>query len=268
MSVALFESEAERYDALIDWERRLARERPFFENLLGQLQPDARSATAPQATAPAGRALRVLDAACGTGRHARLFTELGCAVEGADCSLAMITHCRSRHGESDHLRWVVRSFETPPDPRASFDLAVCIGNSLALVENPGAVERAVAALTQAVRPGGLVIVQVLNLWKLPDGAPVWQKVVSVPAAGQPALLIKGVQRSAARGWVHVLSVHAESAAPRITGECAALLGLRFRELEQAVLRAGGLLPQAYGGYDRSPYDEAQSEDLILTWRRV
>ena len=38
-----------------------------------------------------------------------------------------------------------------------------------------AARRAVAEMLAAVRPGGAVVVQVLNLWRLPDGPCVWQK---------------------------------------------------------------------------------------------
>jgi SAM-dependent methyltransferase len=53
---SVFEDRPELYDALVDWSKRLAREEPFFRAVFEQVA-----------------ARRVLDAACGTGRHAALF---------------------------------------------------------------------------------------------------------------------------------------------------------------------------------------------------
>ncbi len=50
-----------------------------------------------------------------------------------------------------------------------------MGNSLALAPDLETVDRAIQQMSAAVRPGGLVIVQVLNLGQLPDGPCVWQK---------------------------------------------------------------------------------------------
>ena len=69
---------ADIYDVMIDWPKRLAHEGPFFRRLFQRA--DAR---------------RVLDAACGTGRHAALMHSWGLEVEAADISPAMIARAKA-----------------------------------------------------------------------------------------------------------------------------------------------------------------------------
>ncbi len=165
---SVFEQRVELYDALIDWPKRLANETPFYRHWFETVS-----------------ARRVLDAACGSGRHAALFHEWGLHVEGADASPAMIAWCRRRYGETADLRWVERSYTQPPSPPGRFDAVICVGNSLALSREQDDLAPALAAMLASLRPGGVCIVQVLNLWRLPDGPTQYPKCVRVRLPIQP-----------------------------------------------------------------------------------
>ena len=117
----------------------------------------------------------MIDVACGTGHHAAMFHSWGLRVEGADLSPAMIDRAKAKFGQPQGLRWTVRAFDQPIEPAEPFDVAVCVGNSLALAPDMATVERAIRQMLAAVREGGAIVVQVLNLWRLPDGPCVWQK---------------------------------------------------------------------------------------------
>ena len=149
---------ADIYDAMIDWPKRLAHEGPFYRRLFERI--DAHS---------------VVDVACGTGRHAAMFHSWGLRVEAADISPAMIDRAKAAFGQPSGLRWVVRGFDEPVTPAGGFDAAVCVGNSLALAPDQATAEKAIRQMLAAVRPGGVLVVQLLNLWRLPDGPCVWQK---------------------------------------------------------------------------------------------
>ena len=157
MSGKLFDDLTEVYEALVDWPRRLAREEPFYRRWFQRCDVH-----------------RVLDTACGTGHHAAMFHRWGLTVQGADLSTAMIAQARDRYGEPPGLRWAVRSFDQPQGADEPFDAAICAGNSLALAPDRPTVQRALQQMLAAVRPAGLVVVHVLNLWRLPDGPCVWQ----------------------------------------------------------------------------------------------
>ncbi|MBN2025073.1 MAG: class I SAM-dependent methyltransferase [Pirellulales bacterium] len=240
---------ADVYDALVDWPKRLAREAPFYRGLFESLG-----------------ARRVLDAACGTGRHAAMFHAWGLAVEGADLSPGMIERARRAFGEPEGLRFVVRAFDEPIGAEEPFDAVVCVGNSLALAPDGAVAARAVEAMLAAVRPGGAVVIHVLNLDALPDGPCVWQKCLRIALARGDALVAKAVHRSGERGFVELLVVPWDRPEARQI-ESVPLLRLTEADLERAARRAGAAQTETYGGYAREPFDPRQSTDLIFIARR-
>lgn len=241
-----FDELAEVYEAMIDWPKRLAHEEPFFRRLVGEIK---------------GR--RVLDAACGTGRHAAMLHRWGLEVEGADLSPQMIGRCVEQFGQPPGLRWVVRSYDEPPG--GTFDLVLCVGNSLALAGGEEAAARAVHALGTATAPGGILVLHVLNLWSLPDGPLVWQKCLRTPIAGREALVLKGVHRCGACGFVELVVADAPGTLRQT--QSVPFVGLRAASLAQWAHQAGLENVQCYGGYTGQPYIEAQSADLVMTARR-
>ena len=232
------------YDALIDWPKRLAREEPFYRRVFERIGVQS-----------------VLDAACGSGRHAAMFHGWGLRVEAADLSGEMIELARRRFGNPPSLRWVVRGFDRPV-PSAPFDAAVCVGNSLALAPDRRTAAEAVRQLLAAVRPGGAALVHLLNLWRLPDGPCVWQTIKRAAVAGCELLLVKGVHRCGSGGFVDLVVVPAAADTPPHT-ESVPLLGIEAAELEQMARDAGAETVRLYGDYQHAPYDRARSCDLIM-----
>ncbi|MCH7872887.1 MAG: class I SAM-dependent methyltransferase, partial [Planctomycetes bacterium] len=172
-----FKPEPRTYDALINWQRRLERETPFYRRLFEQVGVE-----------------RVLDVACGTGRHARMFHSWGLTVEGADVSPEMLAHCRDQTEKSDTLRWVERSFDQPAPAGAPFDAAICVGNSLAIAPDLKAVGEVLRAMTASVRPGGALVIQVLNLWRIAEGSITWQKCGRIQDDDGDRIFLKGIHR--------------------------------------------------------------------------
>ncbi len=250
MSNDTFDDWADAYEAMIDWPRRLANEAGFFQPQLEKI--GARS---------------VLDAACGTGHHARMFHSWGLRVEGADVSVAMIEGCRSRWGQAEGLRWTVRGFDQPIDEPGSFDAVVCVGNSLALAGDLGKAAQATARLLEAVRSGGLVIVQVLNVWALPEGLCRWQKCKRATLAGEESLIIKGVHRCGDRGYVDMLVTGLGSAAPTLRSKCSDFLALEAADLDRWAHEGGAREVAIFGNYQGQAYDREKSVDLVLVAQR-
>ena len=100
---------------------------------------------------PGQSRVRALDAACGTGRHARLLDSLGCDTVGVDQSEAMLAVARNNvptatfHcGDVEHLEF----------DDHSFDLAVI---SLALCHLPDPAD-AVTELARVLAPGGTLVI--------------------------------------------------------------------------------------------------------------
>jgi SAM-dependent methyltransferase len=246
MSETEFDDLSDVYEAMIDWPRRLANETQLFRSLFEQFG-----------------VRRVADAACGTGRHAALFHSWGLGVLGLDISPQMIRQARASCGESDSLRWSVQSFDQPIGPPGAFDAVVCIGNSLALVPDASAMERAVRQLLEAVRPGGLLMVHVLNLWKLPAGPCLWQKAIRRTLRSGESLILKGVHRCGQTGYVELAVIGVATADVSIRARSVPFLGLKAADLEAAARRHGAVEVSFYGSYQREPYEPGSSTDLIM-----
>ena len=246
---SVFRLHPELYDALVDWPKRLANERPLLETLFAAVA-----------------ARRVLDAACGTGHHALMFRSMGLTVEGADANEAMISHCRGRHADSDTLRWTLRSYTDPPT--GQFDAVICIGNSLALCGDLATAERAVAALLGALRPGGLLFAQVLNIWRLEEGPTTWQKCRRVRANDQELLLIKGVHRSGGEAYIDLVGVTQDGGEHTLHPGGARLLGFECDWFERVFDAHDGREWVFYGDYQATPFDRNASADLIAVAYRA
>jgi hypothetical protein len=178
----------------------------------------------------------------------------------------MIERARRQHGESPNLRWLVRSFDQPSGPDGAFDAAICAGNSLALAGDRPMVQRTLERMLAAVRPGGIVLVHILNLWRLPDGPCVWQKCQGASLPEGEVLIVKGVHRCGRQGFVDLIVAGLNSAAPMHT-ESVPLLGLEADELEQMARAAGASQCEFWGGYQGEPYHRENSLDLILVASR-
>jgi SAM-dependent methyltransferase len=250
MSESQFDELTDLYDAVIDWPKRLAREESFYRRLFAKVH-----------------ARRVVDVACGTGRHAAMFHEWGMSVEGADLSGNMVSQARKHFGECPTLRWAVRSFDEAIPAVEPFDVAICVGNSLALAPDPGAIERTVARMLAGVRPGGVAVIQVLNLWALMEGPCLWQSTRRTSWRGKETLITKGIHRHGARGFVEfILALPAEgtqTAAPAIS-----FLGLESDELGRFALDHGAARVDVLGGYKQEPYVRERSTDMLLIAERA
>jgi ubiquinone/menaquinone biosynthesis C-methylase UbiE len=95
--------------------------------------------------------LRVLDAACGTGRHTVRLAELGHRVTGVDASAPMLALAA---GKRRDVELVEGRIEALPFPSGNFDAAVCA----LLFDHLPRIDRAVGELARVVRPGGRVLI--------------------------------------------------------------------------------------------------------------
>ena len=116
----------------------------------------------------------VLEVGCGSGLLTRHLVDAGHRVIATDASPAMVELAREHaHGAED-----VRVLVLPDDPLPEADAVVSVGHVVNYVGDRDAVERAIVAIAQAVRPGGLFAIDVCDLeWAaLRQGAPGAGKV--------------------------------------------------------------------------------------------
>ena len=246
----LFQDGAAYYDQMVDWPRRLEREAPFYRRLVEQ-----------------HHVRNVLDCACGTGHHAAMLAGWGLAVTGSDLSEEMVDRAREQHGEHAGLRWLVRSFGDLSGMGEPFDAVMCVGNSLVLAaEGKQDCRDALASMAAVVRPGGLLIVHVLNIWRVAPGELVVQKLMPLTPEKGEALLLKLFHRVGSQGYVDTIIASRPDAGAAWCNEhhTARPVGLRAAWLRRTLSELGFDRIDLWGDYQFTRYRADRSVDLIVT----
>lgn len=125
--------------------------------------------------------LDVLDVGCGFGRHAIEFARRGASVVAVDPSPTMIEAAAQAAGVDAAIEWRVATGESVSD-RDRFDLAICLFTTLGQLrgdDDDDAAERLLAAMCQAVRPGGHIVIEV------PERARAVDLLVEAESLGPP-----------------------------------------------------------------------------------
>ncbi|MTI83810.1 MAG: class I SAM-dependent methyltransferase [Firmicutes bacterium] len=105
-------------------------------------------------------AKKVLDAACGTGRHAIYLAQQGLDVAGFDISEGMLDIARERAGDNNlDIDFCQASFTelTEKFGPASFDGFVCAGGGVAHMIDDKEFEQGLKAIYDLLKPGGLAV---------------------------------------------------------------------------------------------------------------
>jgi len=123
----------------------------FIDNLCAYLKPEP--------------AARLLDIACGRGRHSIYFNSKGFDVTGIDLSIASIQYAKAF--ENKHLHFYVH------DMRALFytnyfDIALNLFTSFGYFENDQEHIKALKNFNKALKPGGLLVLDFFNSAKVID----------------------------------------------------------------------------------------------------
>jgi SAM-dependent methyltransferase len=105
-----------------------------------------------------GPSRRVVDLACGTGRHALALERLGHVVIGVDHSASMIDVARRRATSTGAAaRFQLGDLARLDVRGAPFDAATCLFDSIGYVGSNEALARTFAGIHATVRPGGLLV---------------------------------------------------------------------------------------------------------------
>jgi glycine/sarcosine N-methyltransferase len=105
------------------------------------------------------RVQRVLDCACGTGRHLHLASSLGCEVTGTDLSPAMLAQAE-RNLAAQGLGVPLRQAdyrELSQHFEAEFDAVLCLSSSLLHMSTEAEAVRALRSMRAVLRPDGILV---------------------------------------------------------------------------------------------------------------
>jgi SAM-dependent methyltransferase len=101
----------------------------------------------------------VLEVGCGSGALTRHLLAAGLRVVATDASPDMLSLARDALGASADLRQLA----LPGDPLPAADAVVSTGHVLSYLSDAAAIEAALAAAADALRPGGVLAVDILDL---------------------------------------------------------------------------------------------------------
>ena len=257
----MYDTFSSDYDRFVNWNARLAVEMPFIEQKLQEV-----------------KAVRVLDAACGTGKHAIALAQRGYSVVGADLSAGMVAQARKnieRTGVA--ARFEVAGFgELASRLNGSFDALLCLGNSLPHVLDTAQLAAALQDFAACLRPGGLLLIQNRNFDcnSVADGNPVaviaqrerWMEPQSHQEGDAEWLFLRfydylpdekinfnvvTLKRTGAEGWKQQVTT-------------TPLRPIIQAELSQALEKSGFEQIVGYGNMAGAPFDPKSSGNLVVT----
>jgi ubiquinone/menaquinone biosynthesis C-methylase UbiE len=204
---------------------------------------------------------RVLDVACGQGRHAHLLAEAGLDVDGVDYSEELLSRARAR-GTGAGLRYMRADMRAlAKDWTGRFDAVVSLSTSFGFFRDPADDAVAIGEFARVLRPDGVllwhgasrdgVVARFLarDWWTTADGTTIMQERAFDPLAG----LLRVESRWSGSGS-EVTRVH----------QLRLYTATRLAEL----LAAAGLIVEgAWDGWRDRPLRRTSSE-MLLVARKV
>lgn len=118
----------------------------FIERLIAYLQPATRS--------------KILDVACGKGRHSKAFADMGFDVTGIDLSPESIAE--AQQFEHEYLHFYTHDMRLPFWINY-FDIAVNLFTSFGYFKTQREHNNAIRSITQSLQPKGIFIIDYLNV---------------------------------------------------------------------------------------------------------
>jgi len=101
----------------------------------------------------------ILELGCGAGAMTRHLLAAGHRVIATDASAAMVELARAALGADVDVRQLV----LPDDPLPAADAIVSVGHMISYLRDAAAVDRALVAMAGALRPGGVLAIDICDL---------------------------------------------------------------------------------------------------------
>jgi glycine/sarcosine N-methyltransferase len=250
------------YDTFVNWDARLAREAPFFRSLFDDVG-----------------AKHVIDVGTGSARHALMFASWGIAVDAVDPDDSMLAQAEEN---------IARAAEQTAEAggavrleRGGFgqlaalgfreaDALVCTGNALPHVAGHAGLRSALADFSAVLRPGGVVVLHLLNHERLlrdkpraippvvrdtPDGTRVFLRVIDYPAGAEHiGLDFVTLTRDAQGEW-------------EVASRRSLHTALPAQLLREELAAAGFGDVEVYGGHDRHALADADESVVVVARKR-
>ncbi|TKJ41289.1 hypothetical protein CEE37_06385 [candidate division LCP-89 bacterium B3_LCP] len=255
--VSFYEELLGDYDQMIDWESRLQRETPFFNELFSKY--DIKN---------------LLDIGCGSGRHAFHFMTLGIeSVIGVDPSSKFIEKAKARAlASGEEISFIEADFANIIERVSDrFDMVCCLGNSISHVLIYDDLVLTLKNFAKLAADDGVVLVHCLNWHLRLANAQRFIPPASHKTSDSEKLFFRFFDYGDELVTMNLAIFSRDSSSigkwySRILS--TTLRPWRWDILQMAAKDAGLTIKEEYGGTDLSPYQPEQSHDYIFTARNV
>jgi 2-polyprenyl-3-methyl-5-hydroxy-6-metoxy-1,4-benzoquinol methylase len=245
------------YDKFVNWQNRLAFELPFISNQISSLSTKA----------------AVLDAACGTGKHAIALKNRGFDVVGADISAGMVEKARQNASMANvKIRFEKAGFGELASifGKNKFDAVLCLGNSLPHVLTEEMFRISIEDFAQCLRPGGLLLIQNRNFDLVMMQNERWMEPQSYQEGSQEWLFLRlyDFLRDGTIQFNVVTLTRSVDSAWRQSVTATKLRPWSQDEVNSALVRAEFGCIQNYGDMTGASYDRLTSGNLVITANKI
>lgn len=251
------------YDQFVDWNKRLAREAPLFRTVFADVGAD-----------------RVIDVGTGSAKHAIMFASWGMQVLAVDPDDSMLA--QAYENASEAAGEIAAAGGALRIERGGFgglaaigwpaaDILTCTGNALPHVGGHDGLRDALADFAAVLRPGGAVVLHLLNHARLmrqpirsippvvrdtPEGTKVFLRVIDYPEGGEYLDFdFLTLVRDASGEW-------------ELSDRRSMHTALPVELLAQALSSAGFEEVEAFGDHAGRPLDVENDESVIVVARRT
>ena len=194
---------------------------------------------------------KVLDIACGKGRHSQTLATYGLDVTGIDLSKNSITY--AKQFENDHLKFEVWDMRQVYKAN-TFDFAFNLFSSFGYFEDDAQDLMAIKAFATNLKPGGALVLDYMNTECV-------VKLLKSRDIVQRGDIQFHIQKKIEKGFIKkTIDFLANGANQSFTEELKIINLYRFKQM---LTEAGLELKATYGDYDLNEFNPGSSMRLIL-----
>lgn len=224
------------------YKNRDSKEAEFFiDNLIEKLQLK--------------KGLKLIDIACGKGRHASYFNKKGMDVVGVDLSPNSIASARRSANET--LQFAIHDMREVYQEN-NFDIVTNLFTSFGYFENKEDEQKAINAMANNLQSGGVLIIDFMNVKKvITNLVPQEQKVID----GVTFNIIRKLENRRIIKHIEIIDrAEKQHFQEKVTA-------ITLADYSEFITSAGLKIIDIFGNYNLEDFDATSSERLILICKK-
>lgn len=202
---------------------------------------------------------RVLDCACGTGRHLSMFCNLGCEVQGSDASSSMLVQARQNLvAASVEIPLQQADFRCLPENfEQRFDAVICMG-AIGYMPDEAQFLKAFKSMGSVLRRDGLLVLTAIPTDRQWKEKPRFSLVADTPDCTR----VFAMDYFEKTVRYNILDLLHDPGGTELKTWSAELTVLLQDDQERLLKVAGFRRVDFFGGYDFSSYNKEASNQMI------